>query len=266
MSQNVSTATGSNLIVAPRAVIAEDETPLREQLQEQLSQVWPELKIVEAVQDGIQALRALDAHKPEILFLDIQMPGATGIEVARQASGKCHIVFVTAYDQYAVNAFEQGAIDYVMKPYNAARLFNTVRRLKERMFNAPANMDGLIDSLANHSPETKDKSPYLRWINASQGQNIRLITVEEICYFKSDSKYTLVVTANQELVIRTPIKELIDQLDPAIFWQIHRSTVVNANAIEGVRRDMTGKLQVRIKQRAELLSVSDTFAHLFKQM
>jgi DNA-binding LytR/AlgR family response regulator len=245
------------------AIIAEDEPVLRAELRETLSALWPDLVITAETGNGIDALHALDRHAPDVLFLDIQMPGLNGLEVAQQASGRCHIVFVTAYDRHAVEAFEQGAVDYVMKPFSPARLATTVSRLKAKLGSAPANLDGILKALAAKRENGKE---YLRWITASQSNELRLITVEEICYFQADNKYTLVVTSDQESLIRRPIKELIDELDPNTFWQIHRSTLVNVNAIAGVNRDFKGHLQVRLKQRTETLPVSETFAHLFKQM
>jgi DNA-binding LytR/AlgR family response regulator len=245
------------------ALIAEDEPVLRAELREALASVWPELAICAEAEDGIAALHALETYRPDVLFLDIQMPGMSGLDVARQASGRCHVVFVTAYDQYAVAAFEQGAADYVMKPFSPARLATAVSRLRERMQQAPANLDGLLKVLTDAAAGRKD---YLRWITASQGDDLRLITVEEICYFKADNKYTVVVTATQESLIRRPIKELIDELDPNAFWQIHRGTVVNVNAIAGLQRDIGGHLRVKIKQRPETLAVSDPYAHLFRSM
>jgi DNA-binding LytR/AlgR family response regulator len=245
------------------AVIAEDEAILRAELRETLALIWPELEIVAEAEDGIAALRALAEHAPDILFLDIQMPGLSGLEVAKQASGKSHVAFVTAYDKYAVAAFEQGAVDYVMKPFSAARLATTVTRLKEKMRGAPANLEGLLRTLADAAGTRKE---YLRWITASQGNDLRLITVEEIVYFRADNKYTLVVTGEQESLIRRSIKELIDELDPQTFWQIHRGTLVNVNAIAGVTRDISGHLRVRLKRRNETLAVSEPYYHLFKQM
>jgi DNA-binding LytR/AlgR family response regulator len=245
------------------AVIAEDEPVLRAELKETLSMLWPGLVITAETGNGIEALHAVERHAPDILFLDIQMPGLNGLEVAQQASARCHIVFVTAYDKHAVEAFEQGAVDYVMKPFSSARLATTVSRLKEKLGSAPANLDGILKALAAKAENGKE---YLRWITASQGNDLRLITVEEICYFQADNKYTLVVTADKESLIRRPIKELIDELDPNTFWQIHRSTLVNVNAIAGVNRDFKGHLQVRLKQRKETLPVSESFVHLFKQM
>jgi len=245
-----------------KAVIAEDEPVLRVELREMLGKLWPELDVVAEAGDGIEAIRAFDEYAPDILFLDILMPGMTGLDVAHQVSGRAHVVFVTAYDKYAVAAFEQGAVDYVMKPFSAARLATTIERLRQKVKEAPANLDGLLKALA-HAVAQRE---HLRWITASQGDDLRLITVEEICYFKSDNKYTLVVTPTQESLIRRPVKELQDELDPALFWQIHRGTLVNVNAIAGVERDIGGHLRVKLKQRKETLAVSDPYVHLFKQM
>ena len=245
------------------AVIAEDEPLLREELAEQLVKLWPEIEIVGKAHDGIEALRMVVTHKPDIVFLDIQMPGMTGPDVARQVASRCHVVFVTAFDQYAIAAFEQGAVDYVMKPVSVPRLATTVTRLKDRIQQPPADLSGLLGQLQRQSAEGRS---FLRWVNASVGNTIKLITVEEVCYFKADSKYTLVVTAGSESLIRKPIKELCDELDPATFWQIHRSTLVNVGAIAGVTRDVRGNLQVKLKQRPELLPVSESYTHLFRQM
>lgn len=244
----------------PRAVIAEDEPLLRDELAELLGQLWPELDIVAQAADGITALRALERHAPDVLFLDIQMPGLTGLEVARQVNGRSHVVFVTAYDQHAVAAFEQGAADFLLKPASAARLATTVARLKGKIGRPAPQIDGILRELGTA------KRGYLRWINASHGQSVRLITVEDVNYFEADSKYTRVVTADGESLIRKPIRELAEALDPGCFWQIHRSTIVNVNAIAGVVRDARGRPQVRLKRRPELLSVSDAYAHLFRQM
>lgn len=244
------------------AIVAEDEATLRQQLVEQLGQLWPELDIVAEAADGIQALRLLDEHRPDVLFLDINMPGATGMEVARQASGRARVVFVTAYDEHAVAAFEQGAIDYVLKPISAARLFTTVSRLKERLGSPPVRVDPVLDRIA---PQPGGRS-YLRWINASVGQNLRLITVDEIVYFQADNKYTRVVTTDGEALIRKPLKELVEELDPQVFWQIHRSTLVNARTIAGVARDFRGRMMVKLKGREDSLLVSDSYTHLFRQM
>lgn len=246
----------------PKAIIAEDEALLRTELRTKLAGLWPELAISAEASDGLAAIRALAEHTPDILFLDIQMPGMTGLEVARLASGKCHVVFVTAYDKYAVAAFEQGAVDYVMKPFSSSRLAETVERLKDRLRDRPASLDGILSLLASKVGNRE----HLRWVTASQGNNLSVITVEQICYFQADNKYTLVITPDHEAVIRRPIKELVEAVDPHMFWQIHRSTLVNINAIAGVTRDFRGHLQVRLKQRKETLPVSESYTHLFKQM
>jgi DNA-binding LytR/AlgR family response regulator len=248
---------------APTAVIAEDEENLRDELRETLAAVWPELAIRAEAEDGLQAKAALDAHSPDVLFLDIEMPGISGLEVAKLASGRCHVVFVTAYDEYAVAAFEQGAVDYVMKPFNHARLAETVRRLRTRISAIPANLDSLLRTLAERLGRGRE---YIRWITASQGSELRLITVEEICYFQAGDKYTRVVTGDRESLIRRTIRDLTEELDPNVFWQIHRGTIVNVNAIAGVARDFRRRLRVKLKHRPETLAVSDPFMRRFEQM
>ena len=243
-----------------RAIIAEDEPLLREELAELLAALWPELAIIAQTADGIATLQALEKQAPDILFLDINMPGLNGLEVARQASGRCHVVFVTAYDQHTLAAFEQGAADYLLKPVTTARLATTVARLKERIGRPAPTLEGLLRELGS------SQRGYLRWINASQGLTVRVITVDDVCYFQADAKYTRVVTPEGESLIRKPIKELTQELDPACFWQIHRSTIVNVHAIAGVVRDLRGRTQVRLKRREELLPVSDAYTQLFRQM
>jgi DNA-binding LytR/AlgR family response regulator len=198
-----------------------------------------------------------------VLFLDIQMPGLSGIDVAKRAAGRSHVVFVTAYDQHAIAAFEQGAIDYLMKPVSLPRLATAIQRVRDRVQTPPADLSGLLADLARHRGEQRS---YLRWVNASVGTTIKLITVDEICYFRSDTKYTRVVTASTESLIRKPIRELSDELDPGQFWQIHRGTLVNVAAIAGVTRSLRGRLQLRLKARQELLDVSEGYTHLFRQM
>jgi DNA-binding LytR/AlgR family response regulator len=245
----------------PRAIIAEDEPLLGAGLRDALAALWPSLRICALVEDGIQTLRALEEHKPDILFLDIQMPGLSGIEVARQVNGRCHVVFVTAFDDHAIQAFEQGAVDYLLKPLSVSRLATAVTRLKQRIGSTPARLDGLIERLAEPR-----EGEYLRWITASQGREVRLITIAEVCYFRSDNKYTAVITPDGEALIRMTLRELIEQLDPAVFWQVHRSTVVNANAIAGLVRDGDGRLNVKLKQRSETLLVSEAHASRFRVM
>lgn len=244
----------------PRAVIAEDEPLLRDELEEVLAALWPELEIVARAADGISALREIQRLAPDILFLDIQMPGLTGLDVARHASGRCHVVFVTAYDQHAIAAFEQGAVDYVLKPIAASRLATTVSRLKSRIGGPAQPVDFVLRELAAPGRD------YLRWINASHGSTVKIITVDDVNYFQADNKYTRVVTSDGDSLIRKPIRELLDELDPSTFWQIHRSTIVNVNAIAGVARDARGRPQVRLKRGSELLAVSEAYAHRFRQM
>lgn len=246
-----------------RAIIAEDESVLRIELGELLADVWPDLEIVAMVEDGVKAVRAIEQHAPDVLFLDIQMPGMSGLDVARAASGRCHVVFVTAYDQYAVAAFEHGAADYVMKPISPARLYTACNRVKQRLSVAPANLDRLLQALAESRSGAR---PYLRWINASNGSEVRILTTEEICYFQSDNKYTRAVTATTEALLHKPLKELLDELDPAEFRQIHRATIVNLSAIGSVVRDASGRVILKLKQRRETLSVSETYAGVFRQM
>ncbi len=246
-----------------RAIVAEDESVLRIELGEMLACVWPELQVVALVGDGLEAVRAIEKHAPDVLFLDIQMPGICGLDVARAASGRCHVVFVTAYDQHAVAAFEQGAIDYVMKPITAARLCTACNRVKQRLTLAPPNLEQLLKALADLRANAK---PYLRWINASKGAEVQILAADDICYFQSDAKYTRVVTPSTEMLLRKSLKELHDELDPTLFWQIHRGTIVNLNAVGSVVRDASGRVVLKLKQRREMLSVSEAFAHLFRQM
>lgn len=248
---------------APTAIIAEDEPVLREQLQGLLETVWPELRIVALAEDGLQAVTAVERHAPDVLFLDIQMPGLSGLEIARRASNRHHVVLVTAYSQYAVAAFEEGAVDYVMKPLNAERLAAACARVKSRLNSTPANLENLLGALAKIAAPAHS---YLRWINASMGTDVKLITVDEVYYFQSDTKYTRVVTHSGESLIRKPLKELLEELDPNLFWQIHRSTIVNVNAIGAVSRDLAGRLIVKLKGRKETLQVSQPYSHLFRQM
>jgi len=248
---------------AATALIAEDEATLAEELAETLETLWPQLSICAVAANGPEAVRLFEAHAPDVLFLDIEMPGMSGLEVARRASRRSHVVFVTAYDRYAVAAFERGAVDYVMKPVDAARLADTVMRLKERLHTAPASLEGILKALAERVAPPRD---YIRWITASQGRDLRLITTDDICYFQADNKCTLVVTASQESLIYRTIRELADALDPSIFWQIHRGTIINVRQISGIARDYRGRLRVSLRERKETLAVSAPYAHLFRQM
>jgi DNA-binding LytR/AlgR family response regulator len=246
-----------------RGVIAEDEAVLRQELQAHLESLWPELSISAAVADGDAALAALDEHRPQVLFLDIQMPGLSGIEVARRASGRCHVVFVTAHDEFAISAFEQGAVDYVMKPFAVQRLALAIDRLKARLADRPTELEGLLERLSRALTAPRS---YLHWINASIGDDLRLITVDEICYFRSDTKYTRVVTAERESLIRKSVRELVTELDPEAFWQVHRSIIVRVAEIARVQRDFRGRILLRLKHREEVLPVSQPYARRFRQM
>jgi len=247
----------------PTALIAEDEPLMRERLKEQLAAVWPELEIVAEAADGDEALAAFDAHAPQIAFLDIRMPGRTGLDVAALIGAHCHVVFVTAYDQYAVQAFEAGAVDYLLKPVEADRLAATVERVKRNLAAPPADLSALLVELRKTVPSGARR---VQWIKAAVGKQVKLIAVTDVLYFQSDTKYTRVVLAQSEALIRTPLKELLADLDPECFWQIHRSTIVNANAVQGVLRADAEKQFVQLKGRPEKLPVSRQFAHLFKQM
>ena len=285
-----------------RALIADDERLLREQLRARLAEVWPELEIVAEAKNGAEAVQLTEAHHPDLLFLDIRMPGMSGVEAARAiaqlptdddtADGwrGCEIVFITAYDQYAIEAFEQGVVDYVLKPAERERLMLTVARIRKRLAQrdadldrfhdaatnpapgsagddavpAPANMQLLLQTLAARMDPTK--APRLRWIQASVGQSIQMIPVEDVLFFISDEKYTRVQTASLEALIRKPIKELIDELDANLFWQVHRSTLVNTKFIAGVSRDLRGRQLVSVKGHPQKLEVSRSFTGLFKGM
>lgn len=250
-------------------VIAEDETLLRQALVGQLRQAWPELQIVAECEDGASALDALAEHQPQVAFLDIRMPGLSGLEVAAaaaEATPRTQIVFVTAYDQYAIDAFERGAVDYLLKPITAERLAATVQRLKARTGNNDAAALAALLERLGARPAAAPTAPPLTWITASAGRETRLILVDEVAYFRADNKYTTVVTAEGEALLRTPIRELLAVLDPNTFKQIHRSTIVNLKAIAGIVRDDTGRGTVRLKSRPETLAVSAPFMALFKHM
>src|SRR5829696_5057848 len=238
----------------PTAIVAEDEPILRTQLEGKLAKLWPELEIIASVEDGVAALEALEDRVPDFMFLDIQMPEMTGVEVARHVGGRCHVVFVTAYDQYAIQAFETGAVDYLLKPATDDRLGVTVERLKEKLSTPPTDLNAVLARIGEQIAGAKRER--LQWIKATVGQNLRLIPVSEVLFFQSDEKYTRVVMADGEALIKTPIRELLDGLDPEVFWQIHRSTLVNVNAIAGVTRDFRGQAHVRIKGKDENLVVS----------
>jgi DNA-binding LytR/AlgR family response regulator len=248
----------------PTAILAEDEPILRTQLEGKLRKLWPELEIIASVEDGAAALEALEDRRPDFMFLDIQMPEMTGVEVARHVGNRSHVVFVTAYDQYAIQAFETGAVDYILKPATDERLAVTIERLKAKSATPPADLNAVLSKLADRLGGGKRER--LQWIKATVGQNLRLIPVDDVLFFQSDEKYTRVVMADGEALIKTPIRELLDGLDPEVFWQIHRSTLVNAGAIAAVSRDFRGQAHVKVKGKDESLVVSRIYSHLFKQM
>ena len=276
---------------AVRGVIADDERLMREQLKARLAEVWPELQIVGEAKNGLEAVDLVAEHHPDVVFLDIRMPGLSGVDAARRIAqleprGATEpdaetddedallpeIVFITAYDQYAIEAFEQGVADYVLKPAERERLGVTVSRIKQRLAlrgtddEPPApHLQQLLHKLAaklnpNSAP------PALKWIQATVGQAIQMIPIEDVLFFISDEKYTRVQTATIEALIRKPIKELVDEVDPDLFWQIHRSTLVNTRCIAGVTRDLRGRQIVAIKGSNEKLEVSRSYTHLFKGM
>ena len=274
-----------------RAVIADDERLMRDQLRARLAQVWPNLEIVAEAKNGLEAIEAVRVHQPDVIFLDIRMPGLTGVEAAKEIAQLDlgddallpEMVFITAYDQYALDAFEQGAVDYVLKPAEPERLRVTAERLQKRLIqragegsDREATASSLADSGGSASVQQLlhvlsaqlkgQPAQYLSWLQASVGQNIQMVAVADVLFCVSDDKYTRVQTLKQEFLIRKPIKELVDELDPKVFWQIHRSTLVNVNAIAGIQRDERGRQEVLIKGRADRLAVSRSASQLFRGM
>jgi DNA-binding LytR/AlgR family response regulator len=266
-----------------RALIADDEDLPRAELRRMLGQAWPALQIVAECEDGHGSLEALAEHQPDIAFLDIRMPGASGLQVAQaalaQAEGgtPCQVVFTTAYDSHAVAAFEAGAVDYLLKPVSAERLAQTVQRLQARLASRVAAPATATDPAASQAALqhllaqlgaqlTGERVPRLRWVSASVGETIKLFGIDEILFFQSDEKYTRVVTAHDEAHVRKPLRELLDGLDPEEFWQVHRGTVVRASAIARAQRDELGRITLQLRQHAERLAVSQAWAWRFKPM
>jgi DNA-binding LytR/AlgR family response regulator len=246
------------------ALLADDEPHLLAHLAQRLAGLWPQLEIVATAGNGLDALERIQTLRPDIAFLDIRMPGLSGLEVAARLTAPCRLVFVTAYDQFAVAAFEREAVDYLLKPVTDERLARTVARLRSSQgAQVPEALLAQLRGLLGGAPAAPGP---LRWIKAQAGQTLRLVGVEEVCYFQANEKYTTVVTRDAELLIRTPIKELAAQLDPAQFWQIHRGTLVNVRQIAAARHDAMGRLTLQLKQRPETLPVSRNYAHLFRQM
>jgi DNA-binding LytR/AlgR family response regulator len=252
---------------APTAVIADDERLMREQIIGRLREAWPELSILGEASNGREAVALVRSLEPDVVFLDISMPEMDGIQAAQALAGQVHVVFVTAHDEYAIAAFEQGAIDYLLKPTEPERLALTCERLRARLNDAPDPMNDLLAQLSQRlGAGTVKPREYMRWVQASVGANIRMIPTSDILFFRAEDKYTRVQTQGFEALIRKPIKELIDELDPNEFWQIHRATVVRVDAIEQVSRNFRGQQIVHVKGSPERLEVSRTFNHLFKQM
>ena len=280
----MSSTTPSSAAAPVRGVIADDERLMRDQLKARLSEVWPELQIVGEAKNGLEAVELVAQHRPDVVFLDIRMPGLSGVDAARRIAqlpasedddgdwSLPEIVFITAYDQYAIEAFEQGVADYVLKPAERERLGVTVSRIQQRLAlrgtedEPPApHLQQLLHKLsARLNPG--GTPPALKWIQATVGQAIQMIPIEDVLFFISDEKYTRVQTATLEALIRKPIKELVDEIDPDMFWQIHRSTLVNTRCIAGVTRDLRGRQIVSIKGSNEKLEVSRSYTHLFKGM
>ncbi len=248
---------------ATTAIIAEDEPLLRAEIRALLQTLWPELVVCAEAQDGAEALRAMHELQPQVLFLDIQMPCMSGLEVAQQASGRAHVVFITAYDQHAVEAFDRGAVDYVLKPVSAERLATAVERVRARLRAAPADLQSLVALLRTvHVAEPE----FLEWITVPYKDEIRFLTIDDICYLRAEDKYAAVVTHDAEYLLSSSLKQMRQKMDPRTFWQIHRSVIVNAGAIQSVHRTFRGALAVRLKRRREVLPVSAARAFLFKHL
>ena len=254
------------------ALIVDDEAPMRDQLRARLQEAWPELRIVAEAANGNEAVLLAAEHRPDIVFLDIRMPGMNGIDAARQLYERCHIVFATAYDEYAVQAFEQGAIDYLLKPVTPARLATTVTRLRRRLAHKPQDIGLQLAQLAQLGDKLLGqgkvvaKPDYLRWIQAQSGNSLRMVSTREVLFFQSDDKYTRVQTASAQHLIRKTLKELEEELDPDEFWRIHRSTLVRVDAIVEVRRDLRGRQMLSLRGYPDELEVSRNHGSLFQQM
>ena len=250
-----------------RALIADDELHLAEHLRSRLKALWPELEVLGLAANGLDALRAINDEEPEVAFLDIRMPGLTGLELAGRAGSGTHIVFVTAYDQYAVEAFDRDAVDYVLKPVTDERLAKCIERLKRKLeaSERPAGLEEVLAKLSLAIPGGAAAGK-LRWVRALKGEVVHQIAVDDVLYFQASDKYTCVITREGESLIRLPLSDLAAQLDADVFWQIHRSTIVNMNAVASTRRDLSGRAFVALRDGKTELPVSRAYAHLFKQM
>ena len=248
----------------PTAVVAEDEAPQRRELLESLAELWPELDVVAECEDGLAALQALEEHHPDVAFLDIRMPGVSGLEVARAVGPRCQVIFITAYEEYALRAFDKGAVDYLQKPVARDRLKLAVERAQARLGSgANVDMAALLDLVQARLAPAK---PGIKWITASVGNAVKMFSIDEVLFFQAQDKYTRVVTADNEGHIRTPLKELLPSLDSETFWQVHRSVIVRVGAIHSVEKADDGKLQLSVRGHAEVLPVSSAFQHRFRGM
>lgn len=245
-----------------RVLVAEDEPLMRERLLELLASTWREADVVAVAHNGNDAWDSFLEHEPEVVFLDIRMPGLSGLEVAQRIGTAAHVVFVTAYDQYAIDAFEAGALDYLLKPVEADRLAKTVCRIQAKLTSPPAAVQDILQQLRKSLPEPPRES--LKWIKASVGKHIKLIDIDDVVFFQSDTKYTRIVLPDSEALVRTPLKDLLGGLDADRFWQIHRSTVVAVKSIRDAERVDAERLLVSLKGRTEKLPVSRAFTHLFR--
>lgn len=250
---------------SPRLLVVEDEAPQREALVAMLRELWPEASDIDVCEDGLSALESIDARMPQVAFLDIRLPGMSGLEVARTLQDSAHVVFTTAYDEYAVRAFETGAVDYLLKPVSEQRLSLAIERLKSRLAGPPTDIASVLAGLHQHL-QARHGSEALRWITASVGDTVKMFPVEEVLFFQAQEKYTRVVTAADEAIIRMTLKELLAGLDRDEFWQVHRSVIVRASAVDRVRRDELGKLGLRLRGNDEVLPVSQAFQHRFRGM
>jgi DNA-binding LytR/AlgR family response regulator len=250
------------------AIVADDEDLPRDELCRMLQGVWPALDVVARCEHGPAAVEAIESLSPDVAFLDIRMPGRSGLDVARAASGRCHVVFTTAHDTHAVAAFEAGAVDYLLKPVAVQRLAQAVQRLQQRLAaqqSAPA-LDAIVARLEARLRGGAPATPRLRWISASVGETIKLFGIDQVLFFQSDEKYTRVVTAGDEAHVRKPLKEIADGLDPEQFWQVHRGLIVRADAITRAQRDELGRITLQLREHAQQLPVSQAYAWRFKAM
>ncbi len=246
---------------SPTAVIAEDEPLLRSEIRELLHTLWPQLAVCSEADNGLDAIQAIDRYAPDVVFLDIHMPGANGLEIAEHCSGRAHVVFITAFDQHAVAAFENGALDYVMKPLTAARMERTVARLQERLQQTPADLQGLAQLIKKAAGS---EGQYIKWLTVPHLNERRVIAASEIWYLRADTKYTTLATRASTFLLNSSLKEMKEKLNPEMFWQIHRSIIVNVGAIETIHRSFRGSLELKLKERTELLPVSAAHSQLFR--